>query len=149
MKNNINIEGVVTRFIVEIIDCDIFKDDDIEVLPKSKLKDLGMDSLDRVELLLKVEEYFNIHIDNEDQFYNCVTVIDCCQYIKNILPKTTPEKEYEKLLKSGVKCKCCGVKLSDDQILSHRLIGIINEKDMMCQMDWMRAGMSSNYFTDI
>jgi len=81
-KENINVEEVVTRLIVEIIDYDILKDNEIEVLPKSKLKDLGMDSLDQIQLLLKIEQYFNIHINNEDEFYNCITVTDCCEYIK-------------------------------------------------------------------
>ena len=49
------------------------------------------------------------------------------------------EKEYKKLLLSGVMCSCCSVKLSNDEILTHRFVGITEPKDMMCQMDWMRV----------
>jgi len=51
----------------------------------------------------------------------------------------TSEKEYEKLLLSGVMCSCCGNKLSNDEILTHRFVEITDAKDMMCQMDWMRV----------
>lgn len=50
----------------------------------------------------------------------------------------TSEKEYEKLLLSGVMCSCCGNKLSNGEILIHRFVGITDSKDMMCQMDWIR-----------
>ena len=57
--------------------------------------------------------------------------------IKNL--GITSEKEYEKLLLSGVICSCCGNKLSNDEILTHRFVGITESKDMICQMDWMRV----------
>jgi hypothetical protein len=53
--------------------------------------------------------------------------------------RITSEKEYEKLLLSGVMCSCCGDKLSNDEILTHRFVGITESKDMMCQIDWMRV----------
>ena len=43
----------------------------------------------------------------------------------------TSEKEYEKLLLSGVMCSCCGNKLSNDEILTHRFVGITDAKDMI------------------
>ena len=58
---------------------------------------------------------------------------------KNKNLRIISEKEYKKLLLSGVMCSCCGNKLRDDEILIHRFVGITDAKHMMCQMDWMRV----------
>ena len=55
-----NTQGKVAQIIA-----DKLKIDASSVKPESTLKDLGADSLDLVEIIMKVEEQFGIEIDDE------------------------------------------------------------------------------------
>ena len=56
-----------------------------EVLPGAKfIEDLGADSLDTVELVMAIEEEFDIEIPDEDA-EKITTVGDAVQYIKNLV----------------------------------------------------------------
>lgn len=52
--------------------------------------DLGADSLDIVELAMRLEERFNIELD-PDQVDNCCTVQAIIDYIDQRVPADTPE----------------------------------------------------------
>lgn len=56
---------------------------DVEIIEGSSdiMEDLGADSLDVVEILMIVEEQFNISIP-EEEFPNLRTVADLCDYIE-------------------------------------------------------------------
>lgn len=71
-----DIEETVKRIVVEKLDC---KED--EVTREAKfIEDLGADSLDLTELLMALEEEFNIDIDDEANAIE--TVGDAVEYIK-------------------------------------------------------------------
>ena len=72
------IEAIVIRLIYE----DAYLKD---VKLTTKIEDLGFDSIDEISLLMKIEEYFNISLD-ETEFYDGIeTVQDLCDKIKTIL----------------------------------------------------------------
>lgn len=52
------------------------------VEPNKSLEDLGADSIDRVEIIMKLEEEFNIEIP-EDISDKLKTVTDFAEYIEN------------------------------------------------------------------
>lgn len=52
-----------------------------ELKPDTKFSDLGVDSLDMVELLIEFEKKFNISISDEDS-ERIVTISDAEQYIR-------------------------------------------------------------------
>lgn len=54
-----------------------------EITPASTLTNLGADSLDRVELVMKFEEEFHIEIKDEDA-EKLVTVGDLVAYIQKL-----------------------------------------------------------------
>lgn len=73
-----SVEDKVKKVIAEKLD-DISVDD---VLPEASLvEDLGADSLTVVELVMSMEEVFDIDIDDEDA-EKLVTVRDAIEYIK-------------------------------------------------------------------
>ena len=51
-----------------------------EITPASKLEDLGADSLDLVEMIMKLEDEFQVEI-NDEQAERFVTVDDLVAYI--------------------------------------------------------------------
>jgi acyl carrier protein len=68
----------VKEVVVEQLDCDI-----AEVKEDSKfIEDLGADSLDVVELVMALEEEFDIEIPDEDA-EKILTVKDALDYIEN------------------------------------------------------------------
>lgn len=75
------IENKIKKIIVETLSQTMNIDID-EVVPKALfVTDLGADSLDIVELIMRMEEEFYIEID-DDEAYEIVTVgdmIDCVQ----------------------------------------------------------------------
>jgi len=74
------VEERVKRIIVEQLG---FEED--EVLPGAKfIEDLGADSLDTVELVMAIEEEFDIEIPDEDA-EKITTVGEAIQYIKNLV----------------------------------------------------------------
>lgn len=52
-----------------------------EIKPDTKFSDLGVDSLDMVELLIEFEKVFNVSISDEDS-ERIVTIGDAEQYIR-------------------------------------------------------------------
>ena len=69
----------VKEVVIEQLDCD-----PAEVKEDSKfIEDLGADSLDVVELVLALEEKFDIEIPDEDA-EKILTVSDAIKYIENI-----------------------------------------------------------------
>ena len=60
--------------------------DESEVTPEASFtNDLGADSLDTVELIMELENKFNIQIPDEDQ-EKLTTVGDAISYVKSKLP---------------------------------------------------------------
>lgn len=58
-----------------------------EINPESKLEeDLDIDSLDRVELLMYIEEEFDIEIDDEKAM-KCKTFQNLVDYVWNLIPE--------------------------------------------------------------
>lgn len=72
--------GKVTKIISEQLDV---SEDDV-VLSASFVDDLGADSLDQVELIMAIEEEFDISIPDEDA-EKIVTVQDAVDYINKAL----------------------------------------------------------------
>ena len=69
----------VKEVVIEQLDCD-----PAEVKEDSKfIEDLGADSLDVVELVMALEEKFDIEIPDEDA-EKILTVADAINYIENI-----------------------------------------------------------------
>ncbi|MBI1848019.1 MAG: acyl carrier protein [Candidatus Rokubacteria bacterium] len=67
---------------VKEIICEQLGVEEEEVTPNSKfIEDLGADSLDTVELVMALEEHFDIQIPDEEA-EKIVTVGDAIQYIK-------------------------------------------------------------------
>ncbi len=72
-----SVEDKITKIISEKLDVDIN-----EVVPKASLvDDLGADSLDLVELVMTMEEEFDIEISDEEA-EKLVTVQSAIEYIK-------------------------------------------------------------------
>jgi acyl carrier protein len=72
-----SVEDKITKIISEKLDVDIS-----EVIPKASLvDDLGADSLDLVELVMTMEEEFDIEISDEEA-EKLVTVQSAIDYIK-------------------------------------------------------------------
>lgn len=75
-----NVEEIVKRIVVERLS----KDPEEVTLEASFIDDLGADSLDQTELLMALEEEFNVDIDDEAN--SIETVGDAVNYIKSKLP---------------------------------------------------------------
>ena len=85
-----SIEEQVKEYIENRFDPDCPK-----ILPEHELdKDLGMDSLDRVEMVIKFEEEEHIHIPDLE-FDEIVTVKDFVELINNRIKKEHPTKRAE------------------------------------------------------
>lgn len=77
-----DVEEKVKKIIVEQLDV---SEDDV-VLTAAFVDDLGADSLDQVELIMAMEEEFDISIPDEDA-EKIATVQDAVDYINNALKK--------------------------------------------------------------
>lgn len=69
---------------IEKIFADLLKVKDIK--PEMELKSLGLDSLDLVEVMMKIEEEFNIEFSN-DEMLGFITVADVIADIDKKLAK--------------------------------------------------------------
>jgi len=79
MAGDVNVEETVKKIVCERLD----KKPD-EVTDEARfIEDLGADSLDLTELLMALEEEFNIDIDDEAN--QIETVADAIKYIKSKL----------------------------------------------------------------
>lgn len=67
----------VKRLILEQIHLD---ENDFCLLPKHRMEDLGLDSLDKIELIIAVEDTFDIAIDDEEVM-NLITVQSVVDFI--------------------------------------------------------------------
>jgi acyl carrier protein len=54
-----------------------------DIYPSTRIEDLGLDSLDSMELILKLEEEFNVHI-NDDLAVTMRTVEDVITIIEEL-----------------------------------------------------------------
>ena len=75
-----DIEGKIRSIICEQLDV---AEDDV-VLTASFVDDLGADSLDQVELIMAMEEEFDVSIPDEDA-EKITTVKDAVEYIKKAM----------------------------------------------------------------
>jgi len=74
----------VEKRIIKII-CEQLDVDEKDVVPEASfVDDLGADSLDQVELIMAMEETFDISIPDEDA-EKIGTVQDTIDYIKNVI----------------------------------------------------------------
>lgn len=81
MAENVNVEETVRRIVCERQD----KKPEEVTLEARFIEDLGCDSLDVTELLMSLEEEFNIDIDDEAN--QIETVGDAIKYISSKLSK--------------------------------------------------------------
>lgn len=58
--------------------------DSVKVLPESKFTDLGADSLDTVEIMMAIEEKFDVHLE-EDGAEKVTTVQDAADMIYDVI----------------------------------------------------------------
>ena len=78
MRDTVAVEEKVKRIIVEELGVE-----ESAVSPDAKfIEDLGADSLDTVELVMRLEEEFGLEIPDEDA-EKILTVRDAVQYIKD------------------------------------------------------------------
>ncbi|MBN2420199.1 MAG: acyl carrier protein [Deltaproteobacteria bacterium] len=75
-----DIEGKIKSIICEQLDV---AEDDV-VLTASFVDDLGADSLDQVELIMAIEEEFDVSIPDEEA-EKIATVKDAVEYVKKAL----------------------------------------------------------------
>ena len=75
-----DIEGRIRNIICEQLDV---AEDDV-VLTASFVDDLGADSLDQVELIMAMEEEFDVSIPDEDA-EKIATVKDAVEYVKKAM----------------------------------------------------------------
>ncbi|MDQ1257396.1 MAG: acyl carrier protein [Candidatus Hydrogenedentes bacterium] len=73
---DMNVEEIVKRIVIERLDR---KPEEVTLTAKF-IEDLGADSLDQTELLMALEEEFNIDID--DDANKIETVADAVKYIE-------------------------------------------------------------------
>jgi acyl carrier protein len=66
---------------------DEFKLSPEKVVPEARLTDLGVDSLNLIELIFKLEDQFNLKIKDDGR--QLVTIKDVVGYIDELLPKQT------------------------------------------------------------
>lgn len=71
--------------IVDIVTDQLHIDDSL-VTENATLDSLGADSLDRVEIIMKIEEAFDIEIDDE-QAEKLKTIKDAVDYVHNLRTK--------------------------------------------------------------
>jgi acyl carrier protein len=71
--------------IVDIVTDQLHIDDSL-VTENAALDSLGADSLDRVEIIMKIEEAFDIEIDDE-QAEKLKTIKDAVDYVHNLRTK--------------------------------------------------------------
>jgi acyl carrier protein len=74
---DVNVEETVKRIVIERLS----KSPDEVTLSARFIDDLGADSLDQTELLMALEEEFNVDIDDEAN--SIETVGDAVEYIKS------------------------------------------------------------------
>lgn len=66
----------------------------VDIKPTDRLADLGMDEIDKDELLSDLEDEFEVDIDDEE-FEKCGTVNDVALLIQRELNSTEPDAENE------------------------------------------------------
>ena len=63
---------------------------EIEISNESKLEDLGLDSLDKVQIMLQLEGFFNVNLEKlnlEDKFLKSESVLDMVLIINDAISK--------------------------------------------------------------
>ena len=69
---------LITKEVVEILDGFCYSSEELSV--EEKISDLGLDSLDMVEITMKLEEKFDISIEDEE-IENLKTVSDIIELV--------------------------------------------------------------------
>ena len=69
--------------IVDIVRHHLALDENIEITPTSSLKEMKIDSLDVVEIIMKIEDAFEIEIPDE-KFKDFHNLGDIADYIKSV-----------------------------------------------------------------
>lgn len=69
---------LITKEVVEILDVFCYSSEELSV--EEKISDLGLDSLDMVEITMKLEEKFDISIEDEE-IENLKTVSDIIELV--------------------------------------------------------------------
>ena len=80
---NLMIENVEAVVLSEIRKHDVKKPDD-EELSASSLQELGIDSLSVLEIVMSIEDYYRIEID-ESKFADCQTVNNVITLVRNTI----------------------------------------------------------------
>ena len=75
--------GDITERVVSVI-ADVLECDPGEVDTSASLESLGMDSLDAVQLVMELEDEFDISIEDEDA-EKILTIDDIVRYVKKAL----------------------------------------------------------------
>ena len=78
MKNKKNIENQVKNIIADIAGCDV---DEIR-LEHNLTHDIGLDSLDAVDAVIRFEEMFDIETIPDEDIAKWDTVFDIVEYLK-------------------------------------------------------------------
>ena len=74
--------------ITELVADELAIEDDGSITPTSRLReDLGADSLDMVELTMRVEEHYDIEIPDDDIDDKLITVGDLVTYVEKRVEK--------------------------------------------------------------
>jgi acyl carrier protein len=61
------------------------------IKPESTLKDLGVASLDAIEVIFDIEEHFNINLPNEDTDFESGTVGQLVEAVDRQLAQKSPQ----------------------------------------------------------
>ncbi len=70
--------------VFEKIKQEIYKDKKIEIKENSKFKEIGIDSIDLLDFIVKIEEEFNIVID-DSKLLEIEQVSDIVKIIENLI----------------------------------------------------------------
>lgn len=75
---------------VQSILADVVKVPPAQLEPETKLEDLGVDSLDLIDLIFKLEDRFNLTIKDDSR--KLVTIHDVVLYVDELLSAETPKR---------------------------------------------------------
>ncbi|XP_078160329.1 acyl carrier protein 4, chloroplastic-like [Carex rostrata] len=70
--------------VMEIVKKQLALNDSVDLKPESKFSELGADSLDTVEIVMNLEEVFNITVE-EDNSQNITTVQEAADLIEKLI----------------------------------------------------------------
>ncbi|KAF3334452.1 acyl carrier protein 1 [Carex littledalei] len=80
--------------VMEIVKKQLALNDSVDLKPESKFSELGADSLDTVEIVMNLEEVFNITVE-EDNSQNITTVQEAADLIEKLVADKPTEATSE------------------------------------------------------